>query len=437
MPQHLLSFVLAGALAAAPALQQTPAPKKEPQAKPADKSLLESAKQQAAEDELQRAIEQAGNEQAALVRNLEDYLRRFPDAPRKQAVYRALVEAAMQLRDLARALDYAERLIALRPADSSMMLFAADLLEQKGDELSLTKAVGYVTQVLDRVEKQTAEGRSPRVSAAEWNDEQKKLRMSVRLIRGRLEMARRNYEAAMQDLEASYAALPNPAAALRLGEIAELRKENDQAIEHYLTAFVLPDLDGTRLDRGEVRRKLGNLWRLGHGSEARLGERLLAAYDRVAAQRKAPAAVDRNANAAEPYNFELRRLDASTLKLAELKGKVLVLNFWATWCLPCREMEPLFEQVQGRYAGKSEAVFLAVNGDEDESLVKPYVEKEKMRAPVVFADGLERILEIRAIPTVIVLDRAGKIVFRVQGFTTVGFVEELTAAIERALAGAN
>ena len=388
--------------------------------------------------ELQRSILEAGNDRAALLRNLEDYLRRFPDSPRKAQVYRALVESSMELRDTPRALGYAERLIALHPEDASMMLFAVDLLERAGDDNSLTRAVGYATRVLDRVEKASAEAKPARVSQGEWEAEQKKLATSIYLIRGRLQLRRRNYEAAQADLETSYRMLPSPAAAMHLGEVAELRKDHDKAIEHYVAAFVLPDQYGLPVNRWEVRRKLGNLWQLTHGKEPGLGERLLEAYDRLGAEPKPAEAPQRNKGVTEPYAFVLRRPDGgATVKLSESKGKILVLSFWATWCLPCRELEPLFEQVGRQFEEKTDVVFLAVNGDEDESRVKVYIEREKMRSTVVFADGLDALLGITAYPTVIVLDRSGKIVYRAQGFAPDNFVEGLTGAIQRALASAS
>ncbi len=388
------------------------------------------------EAELQRSIDEAGNDRAALVRNLEVYIRRFPDAPRKLPVYRAIVEAAMQLRDQRRALEYAERIIALRPEDSEMMLFAVELLERAGDDHSLVRAVGYTTRVLDRVEKTANEGRPARILQADWDAEQKKLRMSVYLIRGRLQMGRHDYAAAAEDLETSYRLMPNPTAALRLGEIAELRKDYNKAMEHYVAAFVLPDQSGVPVDRWGVRRKLGNLWQLVHGSEAGLGERLLQAYDRLAAEPKPAQSGGHNKGAAAPFEFVLRRPDGvAPVKLADWKGKVVVLNFWATWCLPCRELEPLFEQVGRQFESRSDVFFLAVNDDEDESRVKPYLEREKIRTTVAFSDGLDELLGIKALPTVIVLDRTGKIVYRAQGFDPDGFVRGLSGAIERALAG--
>jgi Tetratricopeptide repeat len=80
---------------------------------------------------LQKAEANAENDSAALTRNLKAHLQKFPDAPRKAGVYHALVEACEQLRDSACALDYAERLIALHPDDSQMLLLAVNLLEHR------------------------------------------------------------------------------------------------------------------------------------------------------------------------------------------------------------------------------------------------------------------------------------------------------------------
>jgi thiol-disulfide isomerase/thioredoxin len=386
-----------------------------------------------AELELQRALQESGNDRAALVRNLEDYLRRFPEAPRRAAVYRALVETSLQLRDNSRALDYTERLVAIQPDDSAMMLLAVDLLERAGDDQSLTRAVGYATRVLDRAEK-SLEQKPPRVSLAEWELEQRRLQMSVYVIRGRLEMSRRRYTEAVADLEKAYQILPNAPAAMRLGEIAEVRKDYPQAIEHFLVAFAMPE-EESQVDRAAVRRKLGNVWRIVHGSDAGLGDRILATYDRLLAQSTEGATPQRNAGLRDPFAFVVRRADGSELKLAEQKGRVLVLNFWATWCLPCRELEPLFDRVFDEFRERSDVTFLAVNGDEDEDLVRPYLERHKLRVPVVFADGLDSVMKIRSIPTVIVLDREGHLVYRSEGFEPEGFIEALSRAITRALGG--
>src|ERR1700732_556434 len=117
-----------------------------------------------AENELQKALAAAGNDRAAQVRNLENYLKRFPDSPRRASVYRALVESCEQLRDLSCALDFAERLIAIQPDDSEMMMLAVDFLRRQGDPGSLTRANGYISRVLDRIEKSKPDERPARTS---------------------------------------------------------------------------------------------------------------------------------------------------------------------------------------------------------------------------------------------------------------------------------
>lgn len=390
-----------------------------------------------AEIQLQKAIATAGNDRAALVRNLKDYLRRFPDAPRKAAVYRALVESCQQIRDDACALDYAEQLIAVHPDDSEMMLLAVHLLRDQRDEASLTRASGYVSRVLDRVEKSEVGGKPARSSQEEWQNEQNQLRAALYDLRGQIESSQHNYDAAVKDLRQSYALRPNAVAADELGEIWEIRNDYARAIEQYTLAFVLPENGPAgKVDRREVRKQLGNVWRRAHGSEEGLGEEVLQAYDRleVPAENASPAA--RNKNAKDTFAFVLRSLDGTPLPLAPLKGKVIVLSFWATWCGPCRELEPAFIQVAKNYAGNSDLAFYAVNTDEDEAHVPEFVAHERWNIPVVFADGLDDFMTVASLPTVVVLDRTGKITFRINGFPPEGFTESLTTAIQDALAPA-
>ncbi len=386
------------------------------------------------EAELQRAIADAGNDRAALVRKLTDYLARFPDAPRKAAVYRALVEACQQLQDPACSLDNAERLIAIHPDDTEMMLIAVALLEKKGDDPSLVRATGYLGRVLDRVEKSSAQEKPARLSPAEWQNQRDGLRVALYLLRGKVEKEQRNFDAAEKDLAISYRIRSSALAAEQLGEIAELRKDPRHAIEYYLNAFVLPESGpGGTVDRREVRQKLGNVWRLVHGSENGLGDAVLAAYDHTETPYKETPPAAKNQGAKDLFAFVLRRLDGSSLPLAPFQGKSVVLSFWATWCGPCRELEPRFVKVAASYAGNPNVIFYAVNTDEDESRVKPFLEREKWNVPVVFSDGLDDFLGVNSLPTVIVVDRAGKIGYRANGLDEERFVKDLTAAIEQAL----
>ena len=411
----------------APPSQATPASKSSIAKQPPAKPLTES-------EELQQAIDRAGNDRAALVHNLEDFLKDYPEAHQRPQIYRALVEASLQLRDSGRATDYAERIVALTPEDISMTLLAIQLLERNGDEAALRRAFNYSTRVLDFIDRSSAGEKSPKISQEEWLAEQKRDKTNILALRGRLSFKLHDYATAEKDFRASMTITPSAASGEKLGEIAELNKNLPGAITEYARAFALADGSAAGVTRREIRQKLGNVWRLAHGSDQGLGDYLLHAYDDSVASAEPPKP-PRNAAAKEPYDFTLRKAqDGSSYSLAEQKGKIVVLNFWATWCGPCRELEPHFERVAAQFQGVADIVFLAADCDEDETLVPPYLQEEKPRTTVVFADGLDRLLAVNSFPTLVVLDRAGKIAYRSDGFDPDGVEAELTNAIRHALA---
>jgi thiol-disulfide isomerase/thioredoxin len=383
-------------------------------------------------EELQQSIETAGNDRAALVRNLESFLQKYPQAPERPQIFRALVEACLQLRDNTRATSYAERLVSLTPEDMSITLLAIQLLEKNGDKDALKRAVNYSSRVIEYVRNSSTDEKSPRVSPEEWSVEKKRDESSLLLLRGRLESKLQDTTAARKDFEASYALAPNASAAEKLGELDELEKNYTSAIKQYARAFSLAEINTKNDGRRELRQKLGNVWRLSHGSEGGLGDFLLATYDGITTN--VTPKPRRNAAAKEPFEFMLRTAPAGVdYPLAAQRGKILVVNFWATWCGPCRALEPLYEKVAAEFSDNSNILFLSVDCDDDETLVAPYLEEVKPRTTVVFADGFDNLFRVEAFPTVIVLDRSGRVTYRADGFGDSAFSAELSAAIRHAL----
>jgi thiol-disulfide isomerase/thioredoxin len=424
------SFVLfpLGAVCAAP---QVAAPLQSP-APPLKHNPSPSNPQGDPELELQHAIDSAGNDRVALVRNLNAYLTRFPDAPRRAGVYRALVEACQQLQEVPCAIENGEKLIAIEPQDSDIMLVVVNLLQKQGDDASLTRAVGYVTRVLDRVEKLPVGQKPDRLSLADWQQGQLRLRVAFYNLRGSIERQQKNYDAAEKDLAESFQLQPTAAAALLRGEICEARGDPAHAIPFYLQAFVLPETTAQMtVDRHGIRQNLGNVWRQVHGSEQGLGEAILAAYDASVAVPK-NTTKSANADAKNLYDFTLPKLDGSHLALAQWKGKRIVLSFWATWCGPCQELEPLFAKVAQTYAGNDSVEFLAVNVDDDQSGVAPFLAREKWNQPIALGDGLDNFLHVVNLPTVIVIDPTGKVVYRAAGYSSGDFEDRLEKAIDGA-----
>ncbi len=381
--------------------------------------------------DLQRAIDASANDRAALVRNLEAFLKKYPQSSQRPQIYRALVESSLQLRDFPRAVDYSERLVSLNPEDISNTVLTIQLLNRYGDVPGYRRAVFYCSRVLDYVDHTPQSDKSPRVSPEDWETSKKRDKSSLLLIRGELYQKLNDNTNAQKDFEASYTLIPNAAAAEKLGTLAETNKDLNRAIQEYARAFALADGSNGASSRADVRKKIGNVWRLAHGSEDGLGDYLLHAFDASTAA-ASPAKPARNVSGKEPYDFVLRKVsDGSPVRLADAKGKIVVLSFWATWCGPCRELEPQFERVAARYATKPDVLFYALNCDDDESLVAPFLAEEKPKTPALFADGLERLLRVESFPTTVILDRTGKIAFRENGFDPDGFEKSLGDAIER------
>jgi peroxiredoxin len=109
--------------------------------------------------------------------------------------------------------------------------------------------------------------------------------------------------------------------------------------------------------------------------------------------------------------FHLEKLDGSRFDLADRKGQVVVLDFWATWCGPCMQSMPLVEEVIGGFADRK-VELLAVNMEEQPDQVKSVLERHKFKVPVAIdRDGaVAAKYSVTAIPQTVVIDREGKVV---------------------------
>jgi thiol-disulfide isomerase/thioredoxin len=291
--------------------------------------------------------------------------------------------------------------------------------------------VTYVSRVNDSVRSTSISEKSPRVSVEEWEGQKKRDQSALLALRGRLEGRLNDSAAARKDYEESYALQPNASAALKLGELDELAKNYDGAATHYARAFALSDAAAKSGSRREIRDKLGNVWRLAHGSETGLGDFLLKTIDAVTVATAAPHPV-RNDGVKDPFAFVLRRApNGDSYPIAPLKGKIVVINFWATWCGPCHALEPIYEKLAARNAGNPELIFLSANCDEDESLVGPYLAERHTRTTEVFADRLDELFNVDSFPTVLILDGSGKVAFRANGFDPETIESDLGTAIRR------
>lgn len=108
---------------------------------------------------------------------------------------------------------------------------------------------------------------------------------------------------------------------------------------------------------------------------------------------------------------------ADTLNLDQYKGKVVYVDFWASWCGPCRESFPWMKKMQQQY-GKDGLVIIAVNVDQDKKLADKFLSEFKPEFSVLFdKDGkLAEDFKVSSMPSSYVLDRDGKPRFKHKGF---------------------
>lgn len=110
-------------------------------------------------------------------------------------------------------------------------------------------------------------------------------------------------------------------------------------------------------------------------------------------------------------DFELKDLDGNLVKLSDHKGKVVIIDFWATWCGPCRRGIPEFIELQSEY-GEDQLTILGISVDQgDLSVVPAFAKNYGINYPVLYAnvDVQQKYGPIRSIPTAFIVDPAGKV----------------------------
>jgi peroxiredoxin len=142
----------------------------------------------------------------------------------------------------------------------------------------------------------------------------------------------------------------------------------------------------------------------------------------------AMARLDDDDKARARADFTLRDLEGKPWSLSKLRGKVVVVNFWATWCPPCRKEIPDLEALYERFRDAG-LVILAIS-DEKADKVRPFVAEKKMSYPVLLDPGtIHKMFRVEGIPKNFVYDREGKLVAQsIDMRTRKQFLEMLAAA---------
>ena len=401
-------------------------------APPEDQSAAPAASD-AEMDALDEVFRTPSTDPQEVIRGLESFLERFPASTRREQVLRTIFRRAVEANDPRKAAETAEKLVQAHPSDPDLLSAAADQFDRIGDGPSREKAILYATRFIDHANQLTPETRPAEGPEEKWPEYQALMRATAYAMRGRFYMSAKDHARAVTDLEKSLEAYASPRVAEQLGDAALESGDSDKAIDAYLTAFTIPDKRVDPARRDQVRQKLGSAYLTKHSSEDGLGDLILARYDELVRKLGSRFQSDGKSETRDPLEYPMEKLDGSPLKLSEFRGKLVVMDFWATWCPPCRVEGKLFDRVMETFREEPRVVFLSVNADEDRSIVPDFVKKENWTTTVVYAQGIDQLLSIRGLPTTIILGPDGRIIFRQAGINIPSFIPTLEAEIRKAL----
>jgi cytochrome c biogenesis protein CcmG, thiol:disulfide interchange protein DsbE len=124
-------------------------------------------------------------------------------------------------------------------------------------------------------------------------------------------------------------------------------------------------------------------------------------------------------------DFTVTDLDGRKLTLSDFRGKVVLLNFWATWCAPCRSEIPHFVEMQNKYGPQGFQV-IGISMDDDAKPVREFYQEYKLNYPVAVGDDklAERYGGVLGLPINFVIDREGRIYAKHLGATDVSVFDQ-------------
>jgi len=118
-----------------------------------------------------------------------------------------------------------------------------------------------------------------------------------------------------------------------------------------------------------------------------------------------------------PSDFKLKDLDGKTVSLSDFKGKIVFIDFWASWCPPCVQSIPAVERLYNKNKDNQNVVFLGINVNEDKQKVINFVKEKGITYEVLLGDKDVMIrYKIRSIPSFFILDKRGNIANKHVGY---------------------
>ena len=130
-------------------------------------------------------------------------------------------------------------------------------------------------------------------------------------------------------------------------------------------------------------------------------------------------------------DFTLKSLSGQNLNLTEQRGKITVINFWASWCGPCRKEMPILQSFHEKYTDLGVQVW-GVNVEQENQAGRDFISKVNVNFPILFDDKntLSALYQVDAMPTTVVVDRSGQVRYVFRGYKD-GYEKKYAKAIKK------
>jgi thiol-disulfide isomerase/thioredoxin len=341
------------------------------------------------------------------------------------------------MKDDKRIILYGESVLNREPGDPQVLERVTRALLANDARDTSERALQYAKRYIEQVERVRNAALAGHAAKADWITEIDRGEARGLVLEARATGNLGKSDEALALARKSYDQYPTAEGAREIAKWLTRLGREPEAIPHLADAFTIVDSRNTDEVRVQDRRRIGELYTKLNGSEKGLGDLILESYDRttalIADRKLREREADPNAQVGSVMDFTLAGANGDPLKLSSLKGKVIILDFWATWCGPCRVQHPLYQQVMHRFEDNAGVLFLSISTDEERALVAPFLKEHRWTNLVYFEDGLAGMLRITSIPTTIIVNKRGEISSRMNGFNPDRFVDLLTERIQQAM----
>lgn len=130
-------------------------------------------------------------------------------------------------------------------------------------------------------------------------------------------------------------------------------------------------------------------------------------------------------------NFTLKSTQGENLNLVEQRGQIIVINFWASWCGPCRKEMPMLESFYNRYKNLGVSVW-GINVEQENQAGRDFLADLNLNFPIFFdaSNTIAAAYQVEAMPTTVIVDRGGKVRFVFKGYKD-GYEQKYVKAIKQ------